>query len=172
MSSNPPPPITPNTNTNADFTPDDTTAPSVPVVTEASQSSEEFDQNPYSDPSPSMSGSNSNSNSNLHTHVRSSPSYASSRHNSRDWSIENAAELVDPDIFTNQRAMKNFTLPILLNSGCHLLRCLIIMISIMRVLRGVIIPLRVLEDCGIVCLERGRADVSRLIIMQLLPGRI
>ena len=35
-----------------------------------------------------------------------------------------------------------------------------------------IIPLQVLEDCGIVCLERGRADVSRLIIMQLLPGRI
>ena len=35
-----------------------------------------------------------------------------------------------------------------------------------------IIPLQVLEDCGIVCLERGRVDVSRLIIMQLLPGRI
>ena len=43
MSSNPPPPITPNTNTNADFTPDDTTAPTVPVVTQASQLAHEFD---------------------------------------------------------------------------------------------------------------------------------
>ena len=44
MSSNPPPPITPNTNTNADFSPDGTpTAPTVPVVTQASQLAHEFD---------------------------------------------------------------------------------------------------------------------------------
>ena len=43
MSSNRPPPISPNTNPNTDGTHDDNTAPSVPVVTQASQSSEEFD---------------------------------------------------------------------------------------------------------------------------------
>ena len=43
MSSNPPPPITPNTTTNPYFTPDDNTAPTVPVVTQASQLVHEFD---------------------------------------------------------------------------------------------------------------------------------
>ena len=43
MSSNRPQPIPPNTNPNVDVSHDDNTAPSVPVVTEASQSSEEFD---------------------------------------------------------------------------------------------------------------------------------
>ena len=43
MSSNPPPPITPNTSMNANFMPDDsTTAPTVPVVTQASQLAHEF----------------------------------------------------------------------------------------------------------------------------------
>ena len=43
MSSNRPPPISPNTNPNTDGTHDDNTTPTVPVVTQASQSSEEFD---------------------------------------------------------------------------------------------------------------------------------
>ena len=43
MSSNHPPPISPNTNPNTDSTHDDNTAPTVPVVTQASQSNEEFD---------------------------------------------------------------------------------------------------------------------------------
>ena len=43
MSSNPPPPITPNTNTNANFAHDDNTAPTVPVVTQASQLAHQFD---------------------------------------------------------------------------------------------------------------------------------
>ena len=43
MSSNTPPPITPNTNTNADFTHDDNHPPTVNVVTQASQLAHEFD---------------------------------------------------------------------------------------------------------------------------------
>ena len=44
MSSNTPPPITPNTTTNADFTPDHTNhPPKVNVVTQASQLTQEFD---------------------------------------------------------------------------------------------------------------------------------
>ena len=43
MSSNPPPPpITPNANTNANFTPDDNAPPRVDVVTQASQLTQEF----------------------------------------------------------------------------------------------------------------------------------
>ena len=42
MSSNRPPPIPPNTNTNTDDSHNVNTAPSVPVVTQASQSSEEL----------------------------------------------------------------------------------------------------------------------------------
>ena len=43
MSSNTPPPITPNTNTNTDDSHDDTTALTVPVVTQASQLAHQFD---------------------------------------------------------------------------------------------------------------------------------
>ena len=43
MSSNTPPPITPNTNTNANFTPDDNPPPRVNAVTQASQLTQEFD---------------------------------------------------------------------------------------------------------------------------------
>ena len=44
MSSNTPPPITPNTNTDADFTPDeDNHPPTANVVTQASELTQEFD---------------------------------------------------------------------------------------------------------------------------------
>ena len=43
MSSNIPPPITPNANTNADVTPDHNHPPTVNVVTQASQLTQEFD---------------------------------------------------------------------------------------------------------------------------------
>ena len=43
MSSNTPPPITPNTNTDADFTPDDNYPPTANVVTQASELTQEFD---------------------------------------------------------------------------------------------------------------------------------
>ena len=43
MSSNTPPPITPNTNTDADFSHDDNNPPTANVVTQASQLAHEFD---------------------------------------------------------------------------------------------------------------------------------
>ena len=43
MSSNTPPPITPNTNTNDNVTPDHNHPPTVNVVTQASQLTQEFD---------------------------------------------------------------------------------------------------------------------------------
>ena len=43
MSSNTPPPITPNTNTDADFAPDDNHPPTANVVTQASELTQEFD---------------------------------------------------------------------------------------------------------------------------------
>ena len=43
MSSNNPPPITPNTNTDAAFTPDDNHPPTANVVTQPSELSQEFD---------------------------------------------------------------------------------------------------------------------------------
>ena len=43
MSSNTPPAITPNTNTDADFTPDDNHPPTANVVTQASELTQEFD---------------------------------------------------------------------------------------------------------------------------------
>ena len=43
MSSNTPPPITPNTNTNADFVPDHKHPPTQNVVTQANQLTQEFD---------------------------------------------------------------------------------------------------------------------------------
>ena len=126
MSSNRPPPIPPNTNPNVDDSHDDNTTPSVPVVTEASQSSEEFD--PVSTSQHSRSSSCLplitrspkthtvippqacqgrtrtrtrtyilHTHTHTHAHVRSSLSKASWRRNSRDWSIEDVAEIVDPN---------------------------------------------------------------------------